>query len=93
MERAGQKVINLQGFEEIRDAHRPSIINLQVIVQRFGLIARPLVIRSAKFLRECFRKVAHSRNTLRFAKSAINFLNERSFFTFFVDGRRASTIL
>ena len=39
----------------------------KVIVQRFGLIARPLAIRSAKFLRECSRKVAHSRNTLRFA--------------------------
>ena len=53
-------------------------------MQRFGLIARPLVIRSAKFLRECSRKVAHSRNTLRFAKSAFIFSNERSFFTFFV---------
>ena len=35
----------------------------KVIVQRFGLIARPPFIRSAKFLRECFRKVAHSGNT------------------------------
>ena len=53
-------------------------------MQRFSLIARPLVIRSAKFLRECSRKVAHSRNTLRFAKSVFIFSNERSFFTFFV---------
>ena len=45
---------------------------------------RPPVIRSAKFLRECFRKVAHSRNTLRFAKSALIISDERSFFTFFV---------
>ena len=62
-------------------------MNLQgvpkVIVQRFGLIARPLVIRSAKFLRECSRKVAHSRNTLSFAKSAFIFSNERSFFPVF----------
>ena len=28
-----------------------------VIVQRFGLIARPLVILSAKFFRECIRGI------------------------------------
>ena len=56
----------------------------KVIVQRFRLIARPPFIQSAKFLQECFRKVAHSRNTLRLAKSAFIFSNERSFFTFFV---------
>ena len=56
----------------------------KVIVQRFGLTAWPLVIRSAKFLRECSRKVAHSRNALSSAKSALIFSNERSFFTFFV---------
>ena len=53
-------------------------------MQRFGLIARPLVIRFAKFLRECSRKVAHSRNTLSFAKSAFIFSNEPSFFSNFV---------
>ena len=52
-------------------------------MQRFGLISRLLVILSAKFLRECFRKVGHSRNTLRLAKSAFIFSNERSFFKFF----------
>ena len=56
----------------------------KVIVQRFGLIARPLAIRSAKFLRKCSRKVAHSRNTLRLAKLAFIFSNERSFFTIFI---------
>ena len=55
----------------------------KVIVQTFGLIARPPCIRSAKFLQECFRKVAHSRNTQRLAKSAFIFSNERSFFSFF----------
>ena len=55
----------------------------KVIAQRFGLIARPPVIRSAKFLRECFRKVVHSRNTLHLAKSVFIFSNERLFFKFF----------
>ena len=55
----------------------------KVIVQRFGLIARPVIIWSAKFLRECSRKVAHSRNSMVLAKSMFIFLNERSFFTFF----------
>ena len=67
--------------------HYPSLPKLQgvpkVIVQRFGLIAQPLVIRSAKFLQECSRKVAHSRNTLSFAKSVLIFSNERSFFSVF----------
>ena len=52
-------------------------------MQRFGLIARPVIIWSAKFLRECSRKVAHSRNSIVLAKSMFIFLNERSFFTFF----------
>ena len=55
----------------------------KVIVQRFGLIARPVIIWSAKFLQECSRKVAHSRNSMVLAKSMFIFLNERSFFTFF----------
>ena len=52
-------------------------------MQRFGLIARPVIIWSAKFPRECSRKVAHSRNSMVLAKSMFIFLNERSFFTFF----------
>ena len=52
-------------------------------MQRFGLIARTPIIRSTKFLRECVRKVTHSRNTLRLAKLVFIFSNERSFFTFF----------
>ena len=53
-------------------------------MQRFGLITRPPIIRSTKFFRECFKKVTHLRNTLRLAKLAFIFSNERSFFTFFV---------
>ena len=51
----------------------------------FGLrlIVRPPVILSAKFFRESFRKVTHSRNTLRLANRRL-FSNERSSFTFFV---------
>ena len=45
----------------------------KVIIQRFGLIARPVIIRSAKFLRECSRKVAHSRNSMVLAKSMFIF--------------------
>ena len=36
----------------------------KVTVQRIGLIARPVIIRSAKFLQECSWRVAHSRNTV-----------------------------
>ena len=54
----------------------------EVIVQRFGLIARPVIIWSANFFRECSRKVAHSRNSMVLAKLMFIFLNERSFFTF-----------
>ena len=40
-------------------------------------------LRSAKSLRECSRKVAHSRNSMVLAKSMFIFLNERLCFTFF----------
>ena len=38
------------------------------------------------------RKVAHSRNILRFAKSTLIFSNERSFFMFFVPLQRLDKI-
>ena len=78
-------MINRDKKLNARNVHVPKIQGVpKVIVQRFRLIARRPVIRSAKFLRDCSRKVAHSRNTLRSAKSALIFSNERSFFTFFV---------
>ena len=56
----------------------------KVIVQRFGLVARPVIVWSAGFLRECSGGVAHSGGSVVLAGSTFVFLSGRSFFAFFV---------
>ena len=64
------------GTVDVREVERGECSNsmyivrgvLKVTVQRFGLIARDVIIsRSAKSLRECSRKLTHSKNTFSLA--------------------------
>ena len=69
----------------------------KVIVQRFGLniMLGPELSDQQNFFGkwECFRKVAHSRNTLRLVEWEFIFSNERSFFTMIFDFAKRGVFL
>ena len=55
----------------------------EVVVRGFGLVARPVIVWSAGFLRGCSGEVARSGGSLVLAGSVFIFLSGRSFFAFF----------